>query len=402
VRAFEAFPDLALQVAVSNDGSRLAGGDWMGDLRVWLTADGKSVGNLTLNPPTIAERLEAARKHLEACSQKLAQLKASSDAARAAADRSGAELAAVKETVALSLQKRKAALEEARSSRDAAGKAGASLNKALAGGETSAGEHSRALEASVLEWVEAQREAEKALAAAARARDAVKALEPKVRDAEKKAASGQTSLEEASASLASARAAVEKWTLAENLDAAKKAVAVHTREVEQLREAARISRESSEKLSGELQEAEKAAAGARSAHQSATSNSTRLKKEAEKTSGELSAALARLTGLEEALKKEGSGIPPELSAAQKDASDLARAVKEQTAAWLAAREALSKTGADLASAEEQVKKLEPRVKAAGEKAAADQQAAEKASSALAGAKSELEKIIKALTGGKSK
>jgi len=170
VRAFEAFPDLALQVAVSPDGSRLAGGDWMGDLWVWLAADGKRVGNLTLNPPTIAERLEAARKQLEACSQKLAQLKASSDAARAAVDRSGAELTAVKETVALSLQKRNAALEEARASRDAAGKAGASLNKALAGGETSAGEHSRILEASVLGWVEAQREAEKSLAAAARAR----------------------------------------------------------------------------------------------------------------------------------------------------------------------------------------------------------------------------------------
>ena len=49
-RKFEGFGDIALHVALSDDGSRLIAGDWTGKLLVFNTADGKVVGSLTANP----------------------------------------------------------------------------------------------------------------------------------------------------------------------------------------------------------------------------------------------------------------------------------------------------------------------------------------------------------------
>jgi hypothetical protein len=55
-RAFEAFPDVALRVAFSHDRQRLIGGDWTGQVRVWATADGKRLGDLSANPPVSTAR----------------------------------------------------------------------------------------------------------------------------------------------------------------------------------------------------------------------------------------------------------------------------------------------------------------------------------------------------------
>lgn len=52
-RAFEAFTDLALRAAFSHDSSRVIGGDWTGELRIWANADGKRLGSLSTNPPGI-------------------------------------------------------------------------------------------------------------------------------------------------------------------------------------------------------------------------------------------------------------------------------------------------------------------------------------------------------------
>ena len=60
VRTFEAFNDLALQVAFCDETKRVIAGDFTGVVRVWNAADGARVGELSTNPPTLEARLAAA------------------------------------------------------------------------------------------------------------------------------------------------------------------------------------------------------------------------------------------------------------------------------------------------------------------------------------------------------
>ena len=55
----EAFGEMALRAEMTGD--RVVGGDWSGEVRVW-TMDGKRVGQLSANPPTLGERVAGAEK----------------------------------------------------------------------------------------------------------------------------------------------------------------------------------------------------------------------------------------------------------------------------------------------------------------------------------------------------
>ncbi|MEI8106737.1 MAG: c-type cytochrome domain-containing protein [Verrucomicrobiota bacterium] len=57
----EAFGEMALRAEMTGD--RVVGGDWSGEVRVW-TMDGKRVGQLSANPPTLSERVAGAEKAL--------------------------------------------------------------------------------------------------------------------------------------------------------------------------------------------------------------------------------------------------------------------------------------------------------------------------------------------------
>ncbi len=87
-RAFEALPDVAVRCCFTHDGGRVVAGDWTGGVRVWDARDGKAVGSLPANPPSAAERLEAAVKEVAAKQaahqQAVAALAASNAAAQAA------------------------------------------------------------------------------------------------------------------------------------------------------------------------------------------------------------------------------------------------------------------------------------------------------------------------------
>ena len=61
-RAFDAFADLALRATICDETNRVIAGDWSGNIRVWNAADGASLGELTANPPTLAERVQAAQQ----------------------------------------------------------------------------------------------------------------------------------------------------------------------------------------------------------------------------------------------------------------------------------------------------------------------------------------------------
>jgi hypothetical protein len=110
-RAFEAFPDLGLRVAVTHDAGRVIAGDWTGQVKVWNTADGKPLGNLLANPPTVAQQLENAKKDLAAAQAKQDQLVAAANASKAAADKANAELAAALKAVTDTANAAKAAAD---------------------------------------------------------------------------------------------------------------------------------------------------------------------------------------------------------------------------------------------------------------------------------------------------
>lgn len=84
LKDFEAFSDLALRAVFSHDGARVIAGDWTGEIRVWTAADAKRVGQLSTNPPPLADRVAANRKALEAAEAESAKAAAALAAAEAA------------------------------------------------------------------------------------------------------------------------------------------------------------------------------------------------------------------------------------------------------------------------------------------------------------------------------
>lgn len=87
----EAFGDIALRAVLNND--RVVAGDWTGDIRVF-GLDGKRVGQLTANPPSIADQLEGAKKRETEAQAALGGLQ---QALKAAEQKVQAELTAAKE-----------------------------------------------------------------------------------------------------------------------------------------------------------------------------------------------------------------------------------------------------------------------------------------------------------------
>jgi hypothetical protein len=122
--AFEAFADLALEVAFTHDAARVVAGDWTGELRMWNVADGKLVGRMLENPPTLdmiiqAETAKAAE--LRTAGAKLATelaavqkaAEASAVAAKLATEKAAATAALVKQLEAEKIAAEKLAPQKA-------------------------------------------------------------------------------------------------------------------------------------------------------------------------------------------------------------------------------------------------------------------------------------------------
>jgi WD40 repeat protein len=116
-KTYPAFPDIATRVAPSFDGTALVGGDFSGQVRLFQVEDGKPLGTLSANPPTLASRIDQAR-------QALAAVKAESE-------KSAADLA----TLQASAQEKANARNAAGQARDTAAKALADAQAALAAAE---------------------------------------------------------------------------------------------------------------------------------------------------------------------------------------------------------------------------------------------------------------------------
>lgn len=122
-RAFAALPDIAMRSAMTHDGARVVAGDWTGQVTVFISADGKSAGNLPTNPPPLAEQFETAMKDLAAKQTAFEQAQAAAAAALAAVQAKQNEIAAAQKAAADAANAVKAAetaLPQAKSAMDAA------------------------------------------------------------------------------------------------------------------------------------------------------------------------------------------------------------------------------------------------------------------------------------------
>ncbi|MBA4188692.1 MAG: hypothetical protein C0467_11895 [Planctomycetaceae bacterium] len=81
VKAFEAFPDLGLRVAVTHENGKVIAGDWSGVVKTWSVADAKVLAVLDANPLPLAERLKQAEAAFAAAQAAVAPAQAAFTAA---------------------------------------------------------------------------------------------------------------------------------------------------------------------------------------------------------------------------------------------------------------------------------------------------------------------------------
>lgn len=177
-RKFGPLDDLALRSVITHDGTRIVGGDWTGDIRLWNAEDGAEIAKLPMNPPTLAMRAEAA----------------SAEAAQAAeaAAKAAAELAEIEKSAADAAQAAKTASE------------------ALAAAETAAQEAAKANEAAEKDSAEKIAAAKAAAEALAAAQAALEKAETAREEAEKLAAQKAAALETAGKAAETAKAEAEQ------------------------------------------------------------------------------------------------------------------------------------------------------------------------------------------------
>jgi hypothetical protein len=227
VRAFEAHPDVALRATFSHDGGRVIAGDWTGQVVVWQAADGKRLGQLAANPPSVAEQLELALKEQATRQAAHAQLTAAAATSKAVLDKAAADLAAAQKTAAGAPAAVKAAQDNLAKANDALARAKAGLAQAQADVRARTVLAQALAEAAAkVEAAAAAAKADKTLAAVAmRARDLAKQANNELAAAQKVLTEQTTLARNAEAAVPAAQQAVAAATKAQT-DAPKTAQAL--------------------------------------------------------------------------------------------------------------------------------------------------------------------------------
>jgi len=119
-RTYSGFADLPLCIAYCDETNRVVAGDWTGAIRVFDANDGKQLGQLDADPPTLVERLDAARKTLAAREAEHAQLAERLTAAKADSAKRHNELEAARKELAAAEANFKAAASGAAKDKAAA------------------------------------------------------------------------------------------------------------------------------------------------------------------------------------------------------------------------------------------------------------------------------------------
>jgi WD40 repeat protein len=64
LQTIKGFSDIVMEARLSHDGSKIIAGDWTGKVGIWNSTDGKSIGELNPNPPTLESRISLAKTKL--------------------------------------------------------------------------------------------------------------------------------------------------------------------------------------------------------------------------------------------------------------------------------------------------------------------------------------------------
>jgi WD40 repeat protein len=94
LRTFAFTNDIPIRAAFTHDAARVIGSDWNGNVSVWNATNGVLVGEISLNPLTLADRLAAAQKRLPELEVAVGKAEAGFAAAISEADKLKADLAA--------------------------------------------------------------------------------------------------------------------------------------------------------------------------------------------------------------------------------------------------------------------------------------------------------------------
>ena len=99
IRAFPALPDLGLEVTYCDETKRVIAGDYSGVVRVYNAADGKVVGELSVNPVTLDQRLTTANQLVVTTKGENDKQQAALKVAQTAANKVKADLDAANKTI---------------------------------------------------------------------------------------------------------------------------------------------------------------------------------------------------------------------------------------------------------------------------------------------------------------
>jgi WD40 repeat protein len=197
IRDLAGLGDIGMEVAFDNESKRVLAGDWTGTIVVWNAEDGKELGRINTNPPTLAARLDEVARSL---AQAEAELKAKADQQAAlqkqAADRQAAAEQAAKQLVAVAEKSRQAAeatkqaqaaLQQQQTALDAAAAQAKQAETAAADTQQTVGKASDALQQAEAALAQAKAAFDKA----AQDRDAAQAALAAAQQAQQAAKEGQ-------------------------------------------------------------------------------------------------------------------------------------------------------------------------------------------------------------------
>jgi len=273
-RDFDAFSDLALKAAFNHDATRVVGGDWTGELRVWNAADGKRLGTLNSNPPTVVQRVDQAQKQLASTRTKYEQLTKQYQSAQQAAKKATANQAATTKAI----QTAQAQIKDNQTKLAAANKAMDIATKALAAGNVDV----KARQANQSKMITLQKQA----------KNAVVKAEAELSKLQQAAATALEQLKKKSGDAA----------LAAKVEAAQKQAAEKSTQLLALTKAAAAAQSNAAKANGELAKANKTLVDRQKAQAQAKATQTAMTSSLNKAKSDLAAHTKALPGRQAAAK----------------------------------------------------------------------------------------------------
>jgi len=343
--ASEAFGDIALRAELA--GARVIGGDWSGVVRVW-SLDGKRVGELSANPPTIAARIAAAEKQIAEAQAALADFQK--------------QVATAEEKIKADLAAREEKLKAAQAVEEAKMKAElAQAEAALVQARTAQPEKTAAAEKTVQEIAKRITALQQAAV--------VPPTQPADAPATQDVAKAKEAIEQSKARLAGAQAELEKWRGAQVLQGvhnARQLVADKQAVYENSVQAAKDAPLAVERVRSDLAAAQQTTAEAPAKLKEKEALFAQAQQEMAATTAAVDAARAALDEKQAALKAL-SAAPKVAAAATTNADALAKKVADLTAEMARRREVRStKTSGtpEYAEADAKVQSLKPELAAA--------------------------------------